>query len=213
MSFSAHADAKGIMQLIQYCEPKNVMLVHGEGEKMNFLKEQIRNELNLDCYCPANGETCVINTQVKIPVDVSLNLLKSESIKFNARPPDPKRRRLLHGVLVMKENQVSLMDVEEACKEAGINRHVIRFTSSLRLKDTGATSTSTTAQKLYHLIKQKLNDWQVTFTDGSSISVESVLVKVEGDDDDEQKNVFVSWTNQDEDLGSFIWELLSSMAK
>jgi integrator complex subunit 11 len=41
MSFSAHADAKGIMQLIQYCEPKNVMLVHGEGGKMTFLKEKI----------------------------------------------------------------------------------------------------------------------------------------------------------------------------
>jgi Cft2 family RNA processing exonuclease len=41
MSFSAHADAKGIMQLIQYCEPKNVMLVHGENEKMDFLKSKI----------------------------------------------------------------------------------------------------------------------------------------------------------------------------
>lgn len=210
MSFSAHADAKGIMQLIQYCEPKNVMLVHGEAEKMNFLKEQIRNELNLNCYCPANGETCTISTQVKIPVDVSLNLLKNESKKFNAKPPDPKRRRLLHGVLVMKENQVSMMDVEEACKEVGINRHVIRFTSSLRLNDCGTTSS--TAQKLYGVVKQKLNDWQVTLTDGS-ISVESVLIKVEGDDEDDQKNVYVSWTNQDEDLGSFIWELLSSMSK
>ena len=38
MSFSAHADAKGIMQLISYCEPRNVMLVHGEAEKMEFLK-------------------------------------------------------------------------------------------------------------------------------------------------------------------------------
>jgi len=42
MSFSAHADAKGIMQLIQYCEPKNVLLVHGEAEKMEFLKQKIR---------------------------------------------------------------------------------------------------------------------------------------------------------------------------
>ena len=34
LSFSAHADAKGIMQLIRQCEPKNVMLVHGEKAKM-----------------------------------------------------------------------------------------------------------------------------------------------------------------------------------
>lgn len=212
MSFSAHADAKGIMQLIQYCEPANVMLVHGEAEKMQFLKEQIKSELNLNCYCPANGETSVIKTQIKIPIDVSLNLLKTESQKFNAQPPDPKRKRLLHGVLVMKDNQINLMDVDEACKEAGINRHVIRFTSSLKLNDASSQTTINTAHKLYNLIKQKLNNWHVTFTDGS-ISVESVLVKVEGEDDDEQKNVFVSWTNQDEDLGSFIWQLLSNMSK
>ena len=41
MSFSAHADAKGIMQLIKMCEPANVMLVHGENLKMEFLKDKI----------------------------------------------------------------------------------------------------------------------------------------------------------------------------
>lgn len=44
MSFSAHADAKGIMQLIRQCEPKNVMLVHGEAAKMDFLKNKIHQE-------------------------------------------------------------------------------------------------------------------------------------------------------------------------
>jgi integrator complex subunit 11 len=44
MSFSAHADAKGIMQLIRQCEPKNVVLVHGEGAKMEFLRQQVTKE-------------------------------------------------------------------------------------------------------------------------------------------------------------------------
>ena len=47
MSFSAHADAKGIMQLISWCEPKNVMLVHGEAEKMDFLKTKIQNQFGM----------------------------------------------------------------------------------------------------------------------------------------------------------------------
>ncbi len=34
LSFSAHADAKGIMQLIHQAQPRNVMLVHGEKGKM-----------------------------------------------------------------------------------------------------------------------------------------------------------------------------------
>lgn len=36
LSFSAHADAKGIMQLIRMAEPRNVMLVHGEAKKVSF---------------------------------------------------------------------------------------------------------------------------------------------------------------------------------
>ena len=36
MSFSAHADAKGIMQLIRMTKPKNVMFVHGEAAKVKF---------------------------------------------------------------------------------------------------------------------------------------------------------------------------------
>ena len=41
---SAHADAKGIMQLVRQCEPKNVLLVHGEAGKMEFLKNKITQE-------------------------------------------------------------------------------------------------------------------------------------------------------------------------
>ncbi|KAJ3032938.1 Integrator complex subunit 11, partial [Rhizophlyctis rosea] len=44
LSFSAHADAKGIMQLVRMCEPRNVMLVHGERGKMEFLKGRIERE-------------------------------------------------------------------------------------------------------------------------------------------------------------------------
>lgn len=44
MSFSAHADAKGIMQLVRQCEPRNVMLVHGEAVKMEFLSKKIHEE-------------------------------------------------------------------------------------------------------------------------------------------------------------------------
>ncbi|XP_067009347.1 integrator complex subunit 11 [Anabrus simplex] len=209
MSFSAHADAKGIMQLIQYCEPKNVLLVHGEAAKMNFLKEKIKKEFDLECYNPANGETCVVSTSLTIPIDVSLRLLKAESMKHNSLPPDPKRPRVMHGVLVMKDNSMCLMDVDDACKEAGINRHFVRFTSTLRMEDPGPASK--TAEKLLQLIKARLKDWHVQLTEGS-ISVESVLVKVEGSED-ETKNVYVSWDNQDEDLGSYILGLLQTMGQ
>lgn len=46
MSFSAHADAKGIMQLIRMAEPRSVLLVHGEAAKMEFLKGKIEQEFS-----------------------------------------------------------------------------------------------------------------------------------------------------------------------
>jgi integrator complex subunit 11 len=61
-------------------------------------------EFGVDCYTPANGETSTIPCSPSIPVDVSLPLLKAEARTYNLLPPDPKRQRILHGVLVMKDN-------------------------------------------------------------------------------------------------------------
>ncbi|KAJ3142206.1 Integrator complex subunit 11 [Geranomyces variabilis] len=60
LSFSAHADAKGILQLIKMCAPRNVMLVHGEKAKMTHLKKRIRDELGIPGFDPANGEAVLI---------------------------------------------------------------------------------------------------------------------------------------------------------
>lgn len=127
LSFSAHADAKGIMQLIQYCEPKNVMLVHGEFAKMEYLKEKIKQEFGLNCYNPANGETCVITTTSKVPVDASLALLKAEAKRYSALPPDPKRRRLLHSVLVLRDDVMCLMDADEVFIDAIVQTRLNHF--------------------------------------------------------------------------------------
>ncbi|CAB3363512.1 Hypothetical predicted protein [Cloeon dipterum] len=211
MSFSAHADAKGIMQLIQYCEPKNVMLVHGEGKKMSFLKEKIQQEFGVKCYTPSNGETSVIHTVPSIAVDIDLPLLKSEAKQYNSQPPDPKKQRLLHGVLVMKDNAstMCLMDVEQACREAGIARHVLRFSSTITVDDAGPSSKTT--DKLYQMIKSHLDDFNVHLIDGA-INVESVMVNVDCSEND-KKNILVSWTNEDEELGSFILKLLQNMGR
>lgn len=45
LSFSAHTDAKGIMDLVRHVAPKNVVLVHGEKLKMVVLKNKISTDL------------------------------------------------------------------------------------------------------------------------------------------------------------------------
>lgn len=186
------------------------MLVHGEAEKMKFLRSKIKDEFNLETYMPANGETCVISTPVKIPVDASVSLLKAEARTYNAQPPDPKRRRLIHGVLVMKDNRIMLQNLTDALKEIGINRHVMRFTSKVKMDDSGPMIR--TSERLKTILEEKLTGWTVTMQENGCISIESVEVKVEEDEkDSKQKNILISWTNQDEDIGAYILNVLQNM--
>lgn len=129
MSFSAHADAKGIMQLVGQAEPESVLLVHGEAKKMEFLRQKIEQEFRVSCYMPANGETVTLPTSPSIPVGISLGLLKREMVQgmkgrlghgsrgqvtggwvdciipfFTGLLPEAKKPRLLHGTLIMKDN-------------------------------------------------------------------------------------------------------------
>lgn len=76
MSFSAHADAKGIMQLIRNCAPKHVMFVHGEKEKMEFLKGKVETEFGIKAFCPANGETIHVPTKPDIFLNVRVECIK-----------------------------------------------------------------------------------------------------------------------------------------
>ncbi|XP_062576833.1 integrator complex subunit 11-like [Saccostrea cucullata] len=206
MSFSAHADAKGIMQLISQCEPRNVMLVHGEAAKMDFLKNKIQQEFGIDCFKPANGETVTIETMHNIHVDIPLSLLKREASKTGLLPPDAKRPRVLHGALVMRGNRLQIIDPSQALKEMGVEEHHLRFTSTISIEEDGPANKA--AEKIYQLVKRKLKDFSIHYSSDGSISIsESVLIQVSGDED-ETKSVLVSWSHQDEDIGSFLLQLL-----
>ena len=84
LSFSAHADAKGILQLLRMSNAKNVMLVHGEKQKMASLKERIQNELNVRCFNPANGEVTTIVVPASIPAFMTESLYSA--CYFKQRP-------------------------------------------------------------------------------------------------------------------------------
>lgn len=55
MPFSAHADQKGILALIQQCSPRHIVLVHGEVQRMRKLKQVIEKTLDIPVYYPPNG--------------------------------------------------------------------------------------------------------------------------------------------------------------
>jgi len=213
MSFSAHADAKGIMQLISWCEPKNVMLVHGEGEKMKFLKSKIKSEHGIECYMPANGETAVItDSKLTVPATVSVSLLKAEAARYAAEPPDTKRPRLLHGVLVMKaDGSLSLEDPESVISQYGIQQHNVRFTSTVTLHNQGTLDQS--LARLQEVVQNKIvgTPFKLQKITDSELRVESVIVQAEQGDVRGDTDVRVSWTYSDDHLGSTILQAFQSM--
>ena len=56
LSFSAHADAKGIADAVAAVAPGAVVLVHGESTKMSFLKAKLESSQGVPVHMPANGE-------------------------------------------------------------------------------------------------------------------------------------------------------------
>jgi len=212
MSFSAHADAKGIMQLISWCEPRNVMLVHGEGEKMKFLRSKIKAEHGIDCFMPANGETAVIPGRATVPARVSVSLLKAEAARYAAEPPDSKRPRLLHGIMVMKsDGTLTLEEPETAITQLGVQQHTVRFTSTVTLQDQGGLDAALTKLQEAAQAKLKGSSFTVSKTADCELRVESVIVQVEQGEVRGVTDVRVSWAYSDDFLGSTILQAFQAL--
>lgn len=84
-----------------------------------------------------------------------------------------------------------------------------RFTSTIKLDD--QEPISRISEKLLSLLQEKLTSWTVTMLENNKIAVQSVTIAIESEPNEHQKNVLVSWTNQDEDLGAYILGLLQNM--
>lgn len=146
LSFSAHADAKGIMQLIRQCEPKNVVLVHGEKSKMGFLKEKIIQEFGIPCFDPPNGMTISIPTSQQVPVEISPLFLKRHLEDTQLSELGNSRKRIhyneinplthvpVQGILVMQPSTVpKLLDSQEIGPLLGLNEHKITLVCERKL--------------------------------------------------------------------------------
>ncbi|KAG0593991.1 hypothetical protein M758_UG037700 [Ceratodon purpureus] len=113
LSFSAHTDAKGIMDLVRHVAPKNVVLVHGEKPKMVVLKNKICTDLGTPCYDPANLETVEIASHCAVKVGVSKQFLEANLEK--------SEQQWLPDVLVEKNGKqleiIESLDLSQSQKE------------------------------------------------------------------------------------------------
>lgn len=114
MSFSAHADSKGIMELLSHLEPKNVILVHGEKEKMRQLSHKIKDQLKVPCFYPPNYSVTKIVTEPKIDISIAsslinrINLIYQESALLYYR--STSQIFIPHCLLIAKGDTLELVD-------------------------------------------------------------------------------------------------------
>ncbi|XP_065559432.1 integrator complex subunit 11-like isoform X3 [Artemia franciscana] len=112
-------------------------------------------ELGIDCFMPANGETAVIKTALPVHAVIDQGLLMKCKQKYEMNPPDPKRPCLVHGVLVVKDDVLTLMDSQKAADELGLPKQELILSCPVPLPDDSQPATalakiSNKVQKFFH---------------------------------------------------------------
>eukprot|EP00698_Gefionella_okellyi_P004441 TRINITY_DN14096_c0_g1_i1.p1 TRINITY_DN14096_c0_g1~~TRINITY_DN14096_c0_g1_i1.p1 ORF type:complete len:663 (-),score=146.87 TRINITY_DN14096_c0_g1_i1:24-2012(-) len=154
LSFSAHADAKGILQMIRQTDPRNVMLVHGEKNKMHYLKKKINREFGLKCIDPPNGVTLSVDLPKVVPVQVSAALLRRRPRADTVLDDEERRRKRiaplqeipLDGIAIADETSgLRLLDVQQAQEELGLVAHSLSFAQTIPLPNVAAVANAVPA--------------------------------------------------------------------
>ncbi|KAL1924303.1 uncharacterized protein VTP21DRAFT_7338 [Calcarisporiella thermophila] len=209
LSFSAHADAKGIMQLIRQCEPRNVVLVHGEKDKMGFLRTKIVKEFGIDCFYPANGTTISLETSRKVPVDVSTQLLKQSlnmAAKYSAEGPTEGVE--VHGVLVMRDGRPKLLEAENAVDDPALPRHKLTFSTIKRFNRAALLGNGDSAgHQALHLLKDALQRAMegvvsIEVASSSELRLNSLSIRVPEDPEERATGLQFTWDYEDDSIAN-----------
>lgn len=136
LSFSPHTDAKGIMDLIGFLSPKQVMLVHGEKPKMAVLQARIQSELGIPCCYPANNETVLIPTTPSVKVGATKTFIRRCSTATLGKTDDTlliscstsNVASAAEGILVMEKTKTAkIIDEDELVHTLGVEEHQILY--------------------------------------------------------------------------------------
>lgn len=114
IAFSAHADTLGIMKIIKMCKPKQVMLVHGEKKRMDKLSKEIKKEMAIEVYKPANGTIFRVPLNENIKIRIKKKLLMKE-VNFNESIQDIN---IVFNIEKNGKNKLEATDCESFIKKA-----------------------------------------------------------------------------------------------
>jgi len=119
IAFSAHADALGIMKIIDQCGPKNVMLVHGDKERMNVLQKSIKGRFGIPVYMPPNGVMLNINTSDTVKI-----YFEKEELRKHVDPIKETQPIDLIVDLEMRNGKLTAVSVDKYMIERNANDQV-----------------------------------------------------------------------------------------
>ncbi|XP_055908956.1 integrator complex subunit 11 isoform X3 [Eupeodes corollae] len=213
MDFDAVADLNGIMELIKMCDPKSVLLVHGERDKLQEMKRLIVDTLEVDCYIPEIGETCVIDVPIKVPSNAKLFLEETKKPKwYCAHSPHPNRRPRMTGVLLIIDNHIVPMTIEDALKILDPKPFSKKYSIEYRFRDSDPNHWGT-INKLFLILKGKLLDWNVLIRNDRTITVQEVEVRLVKNRRNKSETLLnVLWKDKDEDICFYILDLFRNMS-
>ncbi|SPQ93979.1 unnamed protein product (mitochondrion) [Plasmodiophora brassicae] len=204
VSFSAHADSKGILQLIKEVKPRNVVLVHGERSKMNVLAQKIEMGMGTPCFFPANGTVVTISAGGRVPVLISNDILERMRDRLEDSSHDAA---VVDGVLISGlSQQLRLVTVEESVSTIRLPSHCVQFQISIPLPPA-----LTKAQQSDISLLAMLSNGIATRYRGkpavtaSDFKVESIRVAYSADGD----ALDVSWDYRDEMVATCVRQLIN----
>ena len=96
------------------------MLVHGEKEKMAFLKEKIQEYFGIPCYDPPNGLSITVKSNCNIPLLISERLVRSVTHCYGVSPENSTSV----SPFSFKLETSKIADLEQSCEFMGQPRRL-----------------------------------------------------------------------------------------
>ncbi|KAF5753428.1 putative metallo-beta-lactamase, zn-dependent metallo-hydrolase, RNA specificity [Helianthus annuus] len=173
LSFSPHTDEKGIMDLVNFLSPKNVILVHGDIINMDHLKGRIESELGIHSYCPLNNETVSFPTTHFVKADASVKFIRSSltpNFKFGKdeatemAPVQVCDERVTQGILTMETGQkVKILHQDEVLTMVGAEQTEVEFAYCFPLSLCRLKGHVTDDNSLIRIVSGKISNEVVEF--------------------------------------------------
>lgn len=115
LAFSAHSDTPGILSIVSQCQPRSIMLVHGDKSRMKVLKKILQDKYDAAVYMPCNGTITTIPDTRDVSLKIEKKILERHIDSGKSRHEFNKRLRIqkVQGEGIITEVQEYLCDLDK----------------------------------------------------------------------------------------------------